>query len=327
MSRRSSSRASHVTEPTRAGARRSRARSFRAAWLGAAGAVLVSLAGVACRPAPAPAFGSGLARVPASPQVSQLELDMVARLNRDRKAHGLPPLRLDQQLSDVARHHSADMRDHHFFEHASPRTGGVDNRLDAAGYAFVTARENLSEAPDIQRGQEGLLDSPPHYANIMADDVTRVGIGIVVGGVVDARNLTITQVYARPADNEPPERATRRALERLDRERSERGHAPARRDPRLMQLAQRHLADVDAQTSVESVDAVGEAVVRSLAGEGGGVIISVQVVPGAEQVAFASALLDMRRCAIGLAMRRTTAERGRPALQLLLLVRDDGAKR
>lgn len=252
---------------------------------------------------------------------------MVGRLNRDRKAQGLPALRLDERLSAIARHHSADMRDHHFFEHASPRTGNVDNRLDAAGYAFLTARENLSEAPDIERGQDGLLKSPPHYANIMSSDVTHVGVGIVTGGVVDERNLTITQVFARPVEDESPERAERRALERLDTERRDRGHAPARRDPQLMKLAEKHLPQIDAREGSASVDAASEAIVRELAGQHGGVLISAQVVPGSEQVAFPSLLLDEPRCAVGAAMQRTTGEHGRPALLLLLLVRSDSARR
>lgn len=289
------------------------------------------LAAAGCKPAPAPAFGSGLTRVPASARISEQEAAMVARLNRDRKAQGLPALRLDERLSEIARHHSADMRDHHFFEHASPRTGNVDNRLDAAGYAFLTARENLSEAPDIERGQEGLLKSPPHYANIMANDVTHVGVGIVPGGVVDPRNLTITQVFARPAENEAPERAERRALERLDGERRDRGHAPARRDPSLMQLAEKHLPQIDARGGAASVDAASEAIVRELAGQPGGqrggVLISAQVVPSSEQVAFPSQLLDARGCAVGLAMQRTTGEHGRPALLVLLLVREEGTRR
>ncbi len=276
----------------------------------------------ACKPAPTPVFGSGLAPVPASASVHRLERVMFERLNRDRRAHGLPPLRFDERLSEVARHHSADMRDHGFFEHESPRSGGVDNRLDAAGYVFLTARENLSEAPDVERSQDGLLASPPHYANIMSSDVTHVGIGIVEGGVVDPRNLTATQVFARPAEVETPERAKSHALERIDRERRARHRSPARRDARLMELAGKHLAELDEQGSPSSVERAGEGVVQALEGDkhGGSVLISVQLVPSAEQVALPEALLDASKCAVGLALRRVKGERGRPVLQLLLLV-------
>jgi uncharacterized protein YkwD len=247
---------------------------------------------------------------------------MFERLNRDRKANGLPPLRYDERLSDVARHHSADMRDRHFFEHESPRTGSVDNRLDAAGYAFLTARENLSEARDVERSEDGLLNSPPHYANIMADDVTHVGIGIVDGGVVDAENLTVTQVFARPAEDEAPARAESRTLERLDRERARRQHSPAKRDARLMQLAEKHLDDLDERASPASVARAGQGIVAALEGkESGSVMISAQIVPGSDQAGFPDALLDAPSCAVGLAMRRVKGEHGRPALQLLLLAR------
>jgi uncharacterized protein YkwD len=284
-----------------------------------------TLLGPGCKSAPAPAFGSGLARVPASSSVLREERAMAERLNRDRARQGLPPLRFDERLSEVARHHSQDMRDNHFFEHESPNTGGVDNRLDAAGYAFLTARENLSEAPDIERGQDGLLDSPPHYANIMSTDVTHVGVGIVAGGVVDPRNLTITQVFARPSENETPERALRRALERLDRERAARGRGPAKRNVRLMQLAQKHIAELDELGSAESVERASQNIVTALAGPAGGsLMISTQRVPGSEQLALPDPLLDAPVCGVGLAIRRVKAEQGRPALQVLLLAQVDG---
>jgi uncharacterized protein YkwD len=291
------------------------------AWAAVA-AVLLLATSHACKPAPAPQFGSGLARVPASGGVLRLERAMFARLNRDRKANGLPALRFDERLGDIARHHSADMRDHHFFEHESPRTGSVDNRLDAAGYAFLTARENLSEAPDVERSQDGLLNSPPHYANIMSNDVTHVGIGIVEGGVVDANNLTVTQVFARPAQNEVPEQAARRTLERLDRERAARQRSPAKRSRQLMQLAEKHLQDLDERASPESVERAGQGVVKALEGkEAGSLLISAQVVPSSDQVGFPDALLEASKCDVGLALRRAKGAQGRPALQVLLLAR------
>lgn len=279
-------------------------------------------AGWGCKSAPTPQFGSGLSHVPASGGVLRLERSMFERLNRDRKGRGLPPLRFDERLSAIARHHSADMRDHHFFEHESPHTGSVDNRLDAAGYAFLTARENLSEAPDIERSEDGLLHSPPHYANIMSTDVTHVGIGIVEGGVVDPRNLTVTQVFAQPVADEAPERAQARALERLDSERGKHRRSPAKREGRLMQLAEKHLQDLDERTSPESVERASQGVVKALEGkQAGSVMVSAQVVPSSDQVGFPEALLDTSKCAVGLAVRRVKGEHGRPALQVLLLAR------
>lgn len=248
---------------------------------------------------------------------------MVERLNRDRAAKGLAPLRFDPQLSEVARHHSADMRDHGFFEHDSPRTGGVDNRLDAAGYSFLTARENLSEAPDIERSQDGLLDSPPHYANIMAEDVTHVGVGIVEGGVHDRQNLTVTQVFARPLTTESSELALGQIFGRLKSERAASRRPPAQKDARLMQLAARHLSSLDEEGSPASVERAGRGIVEALDGkQAAKLLITTQRVPSSDQFVFPEQLREAAMCSVGLAVRRVRGEKGRPALQVLLLVHE-----
>ena len=246
---------------------------------------------------------------------------MFERLNRDRKEQGLPPLEFDAQLSDVARHHSADMRDHGFFEHASPSTGQLENRLDAAGYLFLTARENLSEAPDVERSEDGLLASPPHHENIMARDVTRVGIGIVEGGVKDPRNLTVTQVFATPLALEAPAQARSRILERIAKQRSEKALGKPRLDATLTTLAEKHIVDLDAQGSPASANTASEGIGKALSGNVEGRLwISAQVVPGAEQLAVPDALSSAPSARLGIAVRRVEATSGRPALQVLLVV-------
>src|SRR5690606_9189214 len=82
-------------------------------------------------------FGSGLPQVEASETIHRQEQEMFALLNRDRRAQGLPALSYDERLADVARYHSADMRDHQFFEHESPNSGSLDDRLNASGYLFL----------------------------------------------------------------------------------------------------------------------------------------------------------------------------------------------
>jgi len=250
---------------------------------------------------------------------------MFERLNRDRAERKLPPLGFDLRLSEVARHHSADMRDHGFFEHVSPNTGHLENRLDAAGYLFLTARENLSEAPDIELSEDGLLASPPHHENIMARDVTRVGIGIVEGGVQDPRNLTVTQVFATPLEEEPPARALAQILERIAAERSAKGLKQAARAPSLMALAEEHIGQLDASGSPESAAQASEGVGAELAGKVDGRLwISAQVVPGSAQLSLPEALLRAPSCQLGAAARRVVSSTGRPALQVLLIVLEPG---
>ena len=293
-------------------------RRWRGVWWVAACA---SSALIACTAAPGATFGSGLSKVPADSAVQAEERAMFDRLNRDRAKQKLAALRFDARLSDIARHHSADMRDHGFFEHASPRTGNLENRLDAAGYLFLRARENLSEAPDVEQSEDGLLASPHHYENIMADDITHVGIGIVHGGVQDPRNLTVTQVFAAPVDAEPPARAESELIRRMESARSKLGAKPAQRDTQLGELAAHYIAELDEAGSSASVERVGQGVASALEGKRAARLsISAQVVPSSAQFSFPDPLLHTASCAYGLAARRVSGAQGRPSLQVLLIV-------
>jgi uncharacterized protein YkwD len=166
-----------------------------------------------------------------------MEKAMFRRLNRDRRSQKLPALVYDDGLAAVARAHSLDMRSTRLFDHVSPVTGTLEDRLARAGVLFSTARENLSEAPGIEESQEGLLKSPGHYANIMAENVTHVGIGIVRGGVKDPRNILVTQVFSTPRKRETAEAAARAVLKVLNETRRKNGRRPLRPDERVDALA------------------------------------------------------------------------------------------
>lgn len=247
---------------------------------------------------------------------------MFRRLNQDRAAQNLPPLTFDSRLADVARYHSADMRDNRFFEHDSPKSGSLEDRLNAAGYLFLAARENLSEAPDVEQGQDGLLQSPPHHANIMAGDVTHVGIGIVPGGVHAAENLTITQVFARPGKAEDPGAARTAMLALLRDARRGAGLPPARLSPLLEELAKEHVATLTKDPDALDVvaDRVTEAVSKRREPGMRGVIVGAQRLAESSALEVPGSLLDHPAASLGLAVERTRDESGRPRLQVLLLV-------
>jgi len=271
-----------------------------------------------------PGFGSGLAHVPASPGIEKQEREMFARLNRDRKERGLPPLKYDTRLANVARFHSADMRDHRFFDHDSPTSGSLEDRLNAAGYLFLNARENLSEAPDVQTGQDSLLASPGHYANIVATDTTHVGIGIVKGGVEARENLTITQVFARPGRAESAGAGERAVVQRIQSERATRGLARAQRHSKLDELAREHIDELDPETTPDSLGEVGKRINDTLAEAKKpafrGIVVGAQLLPDSESFVVPASLLDGAKASFGIAVRQVKNETGRPQLQVLLLV-------
>ena len=66
-----------------------------------------------------------------------------------------------------------------FFGHRSPRHGDLRQRLKTASYLAVVSRENLALDQDLISAHLSLMASPGHRSNLLARDVTRIGIGLV----------------------------------------------------------------------------------------------------------------------------------------------------
>ncbi len=115
--------------------------------------------------------------------VSEFEKEVVRLTNEEREKHGLAPLELDEELSNVARDKSKDMRDAGYFSHNSPNHGSPFDMMQAYGIDYRTAGENIAAG---QRSPEevvnGWMNSEGHRANILNGSYTHIGVGHVEGG-------------------------------------------------------------------------------------------------------------------------------------------------
>lgn len=117
----------------------------------------------------------------------QIELDsdaertMLREINQARSARGLTTLRLSPALQKVARDHSRDMYERHYFSHRTPEGLTPYDRLRAQHISYVTAGENIAFAPDADQAWQALMSSPDHRANILNQDYRCVGIGAYRG--------------------------------------------------------------------------------------------------------------------------------------------------
>jgi uncharacterized protein YkwD len=277
---------------------------------------------LACAPQNKVVFGS--AKTPSSPATHHAqERAMFALLNRDRAAEGLSPLKYDERLADVARAHSLDMRQRHFFDHVTPNGSNPDYRLVGAGYLAKVARENLSEAPDVETSERGLLASPHHHENMMARDISHVGIGIVKGGVVDGQNLLFTQLFAQPALQESAASVERAVWRQLDDARRSSGQKPLMRSAKLETLARQQAAELEVDAFEASVEKAGNAVVAALSKQPVDGIVGLKI--GAQQLLDSSSFqvpdwcLGSNVAALGLAVKDVKGADARP-VKLLLLV-------
>jgi len=123
------------------------------------------------------------ATTPASSAVSAFEQQVVELTNQERAKNGLPALKLDVELSKVARDKSKDMQTKNYFSHTSPTYGSPFDMMKAYGISYKSAGENIAMG---QRSPEEVvqawMNSQGHRENIMNPNFTHIGVGHVATG-------------------------------------------------------------------------------------------------------------------------------------------------
>jgi uncharacterized protein YkwD len=116
-------------------------------------------------------------------------------VNEERVQRGLGALVWDERLVSVARSHSEEMFQLKYFSHESPVTGSPFDRLLAARISYSRAGENLAFAQSVSVAHRALMDSPGHRENILRPEFTRIGIGVMNGGIY---GRMVTQLFITP---------------------------------------------------------------------------------------------------------------------------------
>jgi uncharacterized protein YkwD len=114
-----------------------------------------------------------------SPQPNIIESEIHRLVNEERAKAGKPLLQWSDRLTDLARQHSADMRDNNYFSH-----GNFAQRIrtvcgGAAGenifYSFGKDSSQIAQA-----AVTAWMNSPGHKANILSSLYHNEGVGIAV---------------------------------------------------------------------------------------------------------------------------------------------------
>ena len=127
------------------------------------------------------------------PQVTLLPVEqrVFEMVNEERAEIDLPPLLPDITLVQIARTHSADMLERGFFDHINPDGDGPADRVANSHRTLIgAASENVwmgikSEIMETEelagRIMTGLMNSSGHRANILAERLTHLGVGVTRG--------------------------------------------------------------------------------------------------------------------------------------------------
>jgi uncharacterized protein YkwD len=292
-------------------------------WIGLfACTLIVSLSGGApCQARTLTPIGS----VPdADPSVGKLENSLLSILNGDRARSGLPPLVRDPSLARIARDHSRDMASRGVLSHNLPSSGGLKQRLSRAGYPVRKARENIARAGSIDQAEAALLRSPGHLQNIMATDVTRVGVGIARGRVSGEGDLYITQIFAEPVSLPQPELLRKEQVSRVDEARRSSGSRPVRVDPVFEKVAARLLNSLEfpfrTQDLQRLLDDAKKQIPRGSVPGVSRMSLDIQLAQDLKDIKISEELQRAGASVMGAAVREFHQERGQPVVVLLTLI-------
>ena len=272
--------------------------------------------------------GSSAAPIAPDPTWTAEERDAQRRLfdllNAYRAQHALPALVHDDRLAEIARRHCRDMRDNGFFGHDSPTTGSAEHRAQHARYAFLELRENVAQAPSASRAHELLVESPGHQANLVADSVSHVGIGVIhdASGPDTQPGYYFTQLFAKPVRVMSDSDALTWLMNQINAERSRQGLPRLTQHPVLENAAKKHVASLDAANTAASLKAIGLQVLQEVSAAKGFRAKSVQTggqVGNAVELLSPQGMLDTSVFAIGLAIAQQTDTQGAPVVKMLLI--------
>lgn len=188
-------------------------------------------------------IGYTLERLAPTLPTSTIEAANFRELNDARIAAGLTPLNWDEKAAEVARAHSRDMMRNAFVGHVSPTTGDATRRLTKARIDSAVVRENVARGYGPRSIHLSLMNSPGHRANLLADDVTHVGVGAVYGrregdGNDAPRPVLLTQNFFARAGADAPTNFVPELRRRVDEEARARAWGKLRWDDRLSAIAQ-----------------------------------------------------------------------------------------
>lgn len=137
----------------------------------------------ASKQTPAPASAPTPAPAANNSSISAFEQQVVDLTNAERAKAGLAPLKLNVELSRVARIKSEDMRDKNYFDHNSPTYGSPFDMMRKFGISFTAAGENIAAGQTSpQAVVTGWMNSPGHRQNILNPNYTEIGVGYAAGG-------------------------------------------------------------------------------------------------------------------------------------------------
>lgn len=125
------------------------------------------------------AFNEGnYAMAVSNSQQTKTEYQEIINLtNEARQKYGLPELKYNPQLAQIADSRISDMKNKHYFAHINPDNKGLKYFVEQADYNYLIVGENLAiNYYDSQEVVQAWLESPSHRENILKPTFNEIGL-------------------------------------------------------------------------------------------------------------------------------------------------------
>lgn len=130
--------------------------------------------------------------------VTKQQQEIVAIVNKERKANGLKAVVLDSTLSKLAIIRSQDMVDYQYFSHISPNYAEFYQLVQQINYGYWTLGENIAAGgSSAQQYMTMWMNSSGHRANILNANYERIGVGVVKNTKTGFYSSVATQIFAK----------------------------------------------------------------------------------------------------------------------------------
>lgn len=111
------------------------------------------------------------------------EAEMYIKVNTERNKLSLSNYIWDEKLAEVGRNYATKLWQEQYFGHVDSEGKDVGDRLTASNIKYQIAGENLALAPTINIAHTGLMNSEGHRKNILDNEFSKIGIGVVDNGI------------------------------------------------------------------------------------------------------------------------------------------------
>lgn len=124
--------------------------------------------------------------------------DIVSLTNQERVGQGLKALKWNDQLAEAAKAKAQDMFLDNYWAHVAPDGTEPWDFVDASGYVYLTAGENLAKDFDHSNSVvKAWMDSPSHRDNLLNAKFEDIGVAVVNGELSGFETTLVVQMFGR----------------------------------------------------------------------------------------------------------------------------------